>query len=507
MDAPTRVDGEEAVGVSDLVVTFGSFRALRGVSLSIRPGEVVGLLGENGAGKSTLIKVLAGVYRPSAGTVRLGGEEVTLSSPREALLAGVATVHQHSMLAGNLTVAANLILGDEPRRHGVVTTAGIRERAREVVERVGLDLPLDATVDSLSLADRQRVEIVRAASLATSVMILDEPTAALEPTEVAELFTTIRHLRDRGIAILYISHRLDEIPQICDRVVVLRDGQKVGELDGARCVPDEIIPLLAGRAMDDLFPSLPAPGEDVTLEAVDVRTRSTAPFSLSVRRGEVVGLTGAAGAGQRVVARALAGIERSTGTVTVAGRRVPPGDVAGAIRCGIAYVSGDRAEGAFPELSVWRNAAVGLWPRLSRRLGVLSGRAERRAGTALAEAYRVRANDLSQPIGTLSGGNQQKVLIARWAGIDPRVVVLDEPTLGVDVGARREIYDLIAEKVADGTSVVLVSSDHAELQAMSHRVVVFADGRAVAELPSAEATEEAVLAARISSLAPDKDNS
>lgn len=489
--------GREAVAVQGLEVAFGAFRALKGVDLAVAPGEVVGLLGENGAGKSTLIKVLAGVHRPSAGEVRLDGRPVALGSPREAISAGVATVHQHSMLAGNLTVAANLVLGDEPVSGGFVSGRAIRGRARAVCAAVGIELPLDSRVEDLSLAERQRVEIVRAASQAGALLILDEPTAALEPTEVDELFATVRHLRDRGTAVLYISHRLDEIPRICDRVVVLRDGRKVGELDGDRCVPDEIIPLLAGRPLDELFPALPAPQAETVLAARGIATSGTAPVDLELRAGEVIGLTGAAGAGQREVARALAGIERATGSLQVDGRVVGLGRVPAAIAAGVTYVSGDRAEGTFPDQSVWRNAAVGSWPRLTTALGFVRGRQERATGARLSADYKVRAGDVGQPISTLSGGNQQKVLIARWAGTSPRVIVLDEPTLGVDVGARREIYDLIAAEVAGGTAVVLVSSDHAELQAMSHRVVVFADGRPVAELAAEDATEEAVLAARL----------
>ncbi|HEY0188148.1 MAG TPA: sugar ABC transporter ATP-binding protein [Cellulomonas sp.] len=491
------VAGAPVVEARDVVVTFGSFRALKGVDLAVRPGEIVGLLGENGAGKSTLIKVLAGVHRPSSGTVALGGEPVALTGPRDAIVRGVATVHQHSMLAANLTVAANLVLGDEPSRGPVVTEAAVRARARAICERVGIDLPLGSLVSDLGLAMRQRVEIVRAASQASAVMILDEPTAALDPPEVDELFETLRHLRAQGIAVLYISHRLDEIPRICDRVVVLRDGRQVGELTGDECVPDRIIPLLAGRPLDDLFPTLTEPRAEVVLRARQVATTGVAPVDLDLRAGEVIGLTGATGAGHRELARALAGIERRTGTVEVAGSTLTAGSVPAAIRAGVTYVSGDRAEGVFPDQPVWRNAAVGLWDRLTGPLGFVRSRAEHRAGLDLVERYGVRTADPGLPISALSGGNQQKVLIARWAGTGPRVVVLDEPTLGVDVGARREIYDLVAAQVAEGSAVVLVSADHPELRAMSHRVVVFADGRAVVELVAADATEEAVLAARI----------
>lgn len=490
-------EASEAVAVSDLVVRFGSFEALKGVSMAVRPGEVVGLLGENGAGKSTLIKVLAGVYRPSSGEVRLKSDPASFSSPTDAIEGGVATVHQHSMLAGNLTVAANLVLGNEPRRGPFVTKSAILRQARELCEEVGIDLPLETPVDDLSLAMRQRVEIVRAAAHASSVLILDEPTAALEPAEVDELFEMVRHLKGRGIAVLYVSHRLDEIPRICDRAVILRDGRKVGELEGDKCVPDEIIPLLAGRKVEALFPELPAPAEKVVLRTRALATDSTAPVDLSLRAGEVLGLTGVAGAGQREVARAIAGIERATGRLEVAGREVTPGKVSAAIEAGVTYVSGDRAEGVFPDQPVWWNAAVGLWARLSNALGFVRGRQERAKGRELAQTYHVRAGDPGQPISTLSGGNQQKVLVARWAGTGPRVIVLDEPTLGVDVAARREIYDLICKEVVDGTAVVLVSSDHPELQAMSHRVLVFVEGEAVVEMPAEEASEAAVLAARV----------
>lgn len=496
----TAVSTDWAVEVRDLEVTFGTFRALKGADLAVRRGEIVGLLGENGAGKSTLIKVLSGVYRPSAGTVLLHGTPTRFHSPREAIEAGIATVHQHSMLAENLTVAANLLLGEEPGTPGapwLVLNRELRRKAQEIVDRVGIDIPLDRQVAELSLAMKQRVEIVRAAAQASTLLILDEPTAALDGHEVDELFQVMRHLRDQGIPVLYISHRLSEIPQICDRVVVLRDGMNAGALPAGECQPDNIIPLLAGREIGELFPDVPSPAEEIVLSVRDVVVGNNAPFNLDLRRSEIVALTGAAGAGQREVARAIAGIEARRGTVTLEGNVVAPHDVPVAIARGIVYVSGDRSEGIFGVLPVWRNAALGLWPVLTNALGFISGRREKKEGRRLSEKFKVRAASLDQPIETLSGGNQQKALIARWAAVKPRLLILDEPTLGVDVGARREIYDLIAEEVAEGTSILLVSADHAELQSMSHRVLVFAAGQVTAEFPSHEATEEAILAARL----------
>lgn len=487
----------EVAGVSK---TFGSFTALDDVSIAVRQGEVLGLLGENGAGKSTLIKVLSGAHRADAGEIRIKGVATEIRSPSDALAAGIATVHQHSMLADNLTVAENLVLGKEPST-GVlpwwITKAGVRRRAQEIVDEVGIHVPLATRAEDLSLAAKQRVEILKAASEAASLIILDEPTAALEPEEVDELFRIIDTITSRGIPVIYVTHRLDEVPRVCDRVVVLRDGHLVGELDRAHLVPDEIIPMLVGRDVGDLFPFRPDPGDDVVLEAIDLATGATEPVSFTLRSGEILGLTGASGAGQREVARAVFGAETSQGTVRVDGGVVPRNRPDRAAQHRIGYVSGDRArDGLIPQLSVWRNVALASLRTLSPRLGVLRGREERALGRSVAEQFRVRCASLDQEIATLSGGNQQKALIARWAAVAPRLLILDEPTLGVDVGARREIYDRVVELADQGMAILLVSADHAELQGLSHRVIVFAQGRATAELAAEDATEDAVLRAR-----------
>jgi len=486
---------------------FGGFAALKDVSLALWPGEVVGLLGENGAGKSTLIKVLSGVYRPDGGVIRVRGEEVSFKEPAQALDLGIATVHQHSSLAENLTVAQNLVLGHEPGISGapfLVRQKGIMRAARDIVERTGINLPLATLVGDLTVAQRQLVEIVRASADAGTLIILDEPTAALNAEEVDELFEIIGTLKARGIPVLYVSHRLDEIPRICDRAVVLRDGAYVGSLDREHAVPDEIIPLLVGRQITDLFPPQATPSEEVVFSAEKVSGSLARDVSLEVRAGEIIGLTGAIGAGQRNFARVIFGADRGHGTMTLAGKTLTHNRPDQATLDGVGYVSGDRGvDGVFPVLSVWRNITV-VREKLLSRWGFINPRTERRLGLELLARFDVRAASPNQEISTLSGGNQQKALLARWAAMKPKLLILDEPTLGVDVGARREIYDQIVEMTATGMAVIIVSADHAELQGMSHRVFVFDEGRVVATMPGTDATEEAILRARTQSTLSDQ---
>lgn len=490
-----------AISVEDIEVKFGNFRALKGVSLQVQPGEVVGLLGENGAGKSTLIKVLAGVNTPSQGRVLLHGKEISFDSPKHAIDSGISTVHQHSMLVGTMTVAENLVLGDEPpsRLRGFVGRDSTIAHASQIAAGLGFDLPyLNDRVETLSLPQKQVVEIVRAASKATALLILDEPTAALEPSDVDLLFDAIRQVKERGVPVLYISHRLDEIPRVCDRAVVLRDGAKVGELPREECTNANIVPMIAGRPVGELFPQMPFATDDILLELKDFAPaiRGFQGESFSLRRGEVLGLTGGTGAGQRDFARALAGAVGSTGTLQIEGNRVRPGSVPAAVANGICYVSGDRAEGIFPIEPTWRNTAVGSWPRLTNALGFISKNAERRLGKETAESFKVRASGYDGPISELSGGNQQKALIARWAAIKPKLMILDEPTLGVDVGSRREIYDLLVELVADGMAIVIVSADFPELRGIASSLKVFSRNRIVETLDIEDATDAAIMSAR-----------
>ncbi|HRA06582.1 MAG TPA: sugar ABC transporter ATP-binding protein [Propionicimonas sp.] len=487
----------EARGVTKI---FAGVAALDNVDLTLFAGEVVGLLGENGAGKSTLIKVLAGVYIPEKAEIKVRGELVHFTEPIDALARGIATVHQHSSLANNLTVAQNLILGREPGVSWLpfwIRQKAILAKAREITERFGIELPLTTLVDDLSVAQKQRVEIVRAASEADTMIILDEPTAALNPAEVDELFELIGTLKATGIPVLYVSHRLDEIPRICDRVEVLRDGKNVGGLNKEDSVPAKIIPLLVGRQLGNLFPDLPHMTDEVVFRAENVSGKLLRNVSMQIHAGEIVGLTGAIGAGQRDFARIVFGADPGTGKVELLGEPLPHGRPDLAVKAGVGYVSGDRKkDGLFPILPVWRNATVVKSEDLSVA-GFLIPARERKVGVELIKQFDVRTSSPNKEIGELSGGNQQKALLARWAAVTPKLLILDEPTLGVDVGARREIYDQIVALAETGMAVILVSADHAELQGMSHRVMVFTDGEVVAEMAGKDATEEAVLHARI----------
>lgn len=487
----------EARGMTKI---FAGFRALDSVDLTVHTGEVVGLLGENGAGKSTLIKVLAGVYVPEGGELKVRGEKVRFSEPIDALRRGIATVHQHSSLADNLTVAQNLMMGKEPGVSWLpfwIRQKAILSKAREITERFHIELPLTTLVYDLSVAQKQRVEIVRAAAEADTLIILDEPTAALNPDEVDELFELIGTLKATGIPVLYVSHRLDEIPRICDRVEVLRDGKNVGGLNHEDSVPEKIIPLLVGRQMGDLFPALPTVTDEVVLKAEKVSGKLARNVSLTIKAGQIVGLTGAIGAGQRNFARIVFGADRGTGSIELRGKPLQLGRPDQAVRAGIGYVSGDRAtDGLFPILPVWRNATIVKSDELVTA-GILIPARERKVGVELIKQFDVRTSSPNKVIAELSGGNQQKALLARWAAVKPKLLILDEPTLGVDVGARREIYDQIVALAETGMAVILVSADHAELQGMSHRVMVFADGEVVADMDGKDASEEAVLHARI----------
>lgn len=501
---------EPLIEATGIVKLFADVPALRGVDLLLKPGEVVGLLGENGAGKSTLIKVLSGVYAPDAGKLKIRGAPVAFREPSQALARGIATVHQHSSLAENLTIAQNLLLGQEkgPRWAPWLTSRRATLRAaRLIVDRVGIPLPpLTTLVSDLSVAERQLVEIVRASAEAATLIILDEPTAALNPDEVEKLFLIIRQLRDSGVPVLYVSHRLDEIPQICDRVVVLRDGAYAGSLDREDSVPEKIIPLLVGRELADLFPQRTAIGGAVVFDGRGLTGHTARDVDLQIHAGEIVGLTGAIGAGQRDVARIIFGANPGNGEMLLDGKPLAHGRPDLATEAGVGYVSGDRKrDGLFPVLSVLRNITV-VGGNRTGRFGFINPAEEHRMGMNLIRQFDVRAASPRQEIGTLSGGNQQKALLARWAAVSPRLLILDEPTLGVDVGARREIYDQIVALAEEGMGVLVVSADHQELQEMSHRVIVFHDGRTIAELKGEDATEKAILNARSKSNIETKES-
>ncbi|PZU46928.1 MAG: sugar ABC transporter ATP-binding protein [Arsenicicoccus sp.] len=473
---------------------FGGVVALSDVDLTVRPGQVQVLLGENGAGKSTLVKMIAGVHEPDSGRILLDGEPVRIASTKDAERLGIATIHQELNLVPSLSVAENITLGRTPRRLGLVDRPQMRRTAREALERIGLDVDLDRPVGTLGIARQQLVEIAKALSVQARFLVLDEPTAALTRTEIAQLFSVVDQLRRDGVGMVFISHHLEEIAEIGDSVTVLRDGSFVEEVPASTPEP-ELIRLMVGRSIDQLFPRRQAEAGEPLLE-VSGLTREGAfeDVSLTVRAGEVVGLAGLVGAGRTEVLRAIAGADRyDAGSVRVDGQELAGHDVAAAVRAGVGHVPEDRkSQGLVLDASVENN--LGYATLRSHGRGLLADlRGQRRRAGEVSEQLRIRLHDVRQPARSLSGGNQQKVVFGRWTLARSRVLLLDEPTRGVDVGAKVEIYELINAITDAGGAVLLASSELPEVLGMSDRVVVMAGGRVVGELPATEATQDSVM--------------
>ncbi|PSK99064.1 monosaccharide ABC transporter ATP-binding protein (CUT2 family) [Murinocardiopsis flavida] len=482
----------ELIGASK---EFPGVKALREVDFDLRAGEVHVLLGENGAGKSTLIKMLAGVHRPDTGELRVDGAAVRFNGPDAAEKRGISTIHQEMALVPQLTVAENIYLGRPPRRFGVVDRARMRRDAAAVVARMGLSLDVDAVVGGLGVAQRQTVEIAKALSLDTRFLIMDEPTAVLSRSEAERLFGIVRDLTERGVGVVFISHLLDEVAEIGDRVTVLRDGAKVAEVDAATSA-EELVRLMVGRSIEQQYPHREQRPGDVLLEVSGLgRTGEFAGVGFSVRAGEVVGIGGLVGAGRTELVRTVFGADRAdAGEVRVAGRSVPPGDIRAARDAGLALVPEDRAgQGLVLGASVEENIGLATLSRRTRH-GLVDLAGQRGAAVASIERLRIRTAGPGQAVGTLSGGNQQKIVIGKWLLSEPKVLIMDEPTRGIDVGAKVEIYELINRLTEGGAAVLIVSSDLTELLGMSDRVLVMADGRLRGELGRAEATQEKVMA-------------
>ncbi|WP_433266832.1 sugar ABC transporter ATP-binding protein [Actinosynnema sp. CS-041913] len=466
----------------DITKSFTGVKALDGVDFDVRPGEVHVLLGENGAGKSTLVKVLAGVHAPDRGAVEL--------SPGAKL----AVIHQELTLVPRLSVAENLFLGRPPRRFGIVDKARMRQDARRLLERVGLAVDPDTAARDLGIAQQQMIEIARALDLDAQVLVLDEPTAVLTDTETDRLLAIMAELRDQGVGLVFITHHLDEIRRIADRVTVLRDGRSVGVLPRGASV-ERMIELMVGRTIAEQYPRRRQDPGEVLLE-VDGLTRDGVfhDVSFHVRAGEVVGVAGLVGAGRTEVVRAAFGVDRyDSGRVAVAGEPLPKHDVRAALRAGLGLVPEDRkGQGLVLTSTVGDNLGL-VTLRSTARGGLVDRKGQRARAGGMAEALRVKTSGLDQEVRELSGGNQQKVVIGKWLLADPKVLVLDEPTRGVDVGAKVEIYELVNRMTAAGRAVLLVSSDLPEVIGMSDRIVVMAHGRVAGELP-AGTTQDKVMA-------------
>jgi ABC-type sugar transport system ATPase subunit len=491
-------DAVAAVTLEGLGKSFPGTRALDGVDLTVQSGEVHAVIGENGAGKSTLLLVLAGVHAPDAGRLLVCGEPVAFAGPRDAQRAGIGTVFQDLSLIDGLSVAENVLAGRPPGRLGLVDRRRMAAEAARLLALVGADLPPDARVGSLGLGARQLVEIAKALSLDARVLLLDEPTSTLSRAEAAALFGVLDRLRRHGVAILFVSHRLHEVLEIADRVSVLRDGRLVGTWPRAAIDIDLAVRSMVGRPLGELYPTRTGTAGPPGLQARGLARAGLGPVDLDVRAGEIVGLAGLEGAGRTRLLRLLGGADRpEAGELRVHGRPVRLGTPWRAARAGVALVPADRQrEGVFPTMTLRRNLVAGTLPQVSR-FGFVRARAERRLAARLVTEVGVRAADLDQPMATLSGGNQQKAVLARFLARRPRVLLVDEPTRGVDVGARADLHHLLRRVADGGTAVLLASSDLPELLGVADRIAVMADGRLSAVLDAGAATEEAVMAAAV----------
>ncbi|MEM0969256.1 MAG: sugar ABC transporter ATP-binding protein [Verrucomicrobiota bacterium] len=478
--------------MSGIGKSFPGVRALDNVDLELHQGEILALMGENGAGKSTLLKILSGVQSPDSGTLEMEGKALTLPSPTAAMHSGIAVVHQELSLIPDLTVQENLFLGRETTRWLHPKTE--KEEARKLLKRIDMDLPLGASCRSLPIASQQLVELARALATEAKILILDEPTAALSPSEVDALFSVIRDLRDQGLGILYVSHRLEEIEAIADRVLILRDGKRVAEGATKRLERREIIEHMVGRSLEREFPAPRA-----TLGTVQLRVRDLAlppgvgPLSFDLHEGEILGLAGLVGSGRTETARLLFGADRATqGTIELHGAMIQIRSPAEAIAHGICLLSEDRKhQGLVLPHSVQENFGLPNLQSFTRK-GLLSTVEERNAYVSHEQRLHIKTPSPQQPVGLLSGGNQQKVIIAKWLERQGSIFLFDEPTRGIDVGAKYEIYELMRDLTAAGKSILLISSELPEVFGLADRILVLRKGKIVREITdpaSASASE------------------
>ncbi len=492
--APARGGSLEIRNVSK---AFPNVQALTDVSLDIRPGEILAFMGENGAGKSTLLKIINGDYQPNTGTLTLDGKPLAFASPRDAHKAGIRVIYQEPEIIPGVDVAENIWLGELPKRMGFLDRARLNEQVRRSLAEYGFQdlLPVNLLGEQLSSAQRQLVEIMRALKSGVRVLALDEPTSSLTDDEVERLFTLVRRLRDEGVAIIYVSHRIKEILQLCDRVAILRDGKLVTVRPAVELTDDEIVRLMVGRELSDVFHRRPAASGREVLRAENVYSNWHNGVSFHINAGEVVGFGGLVGAGRTELAKVVFGeLPMNSGSIVLDGKSVTIRRPDDAIAKGIGFAPEDRKrEGLILIRSVLENTSLAILRRLSRVHFVRSG-LERSIVTGYVERLRVRTPSIDQEVGKLSGGNQQKVVLARWLAAKPKVLILDEPTRGIDIGAKAEIYRLIDDLANEGLGIMFISSELTELLGLSDRIYVMQNGRITGELAAAEANEEAVLA-------------
>ena len=487
---------EPIVDFRGIVKQFGGVQALRGVDFRLFPGEVHALVGENGAGKSTLVKILAGIYKPDEGVMKIGGEAIELRSPMQAQALGIAVVQQEPMLFPDLDVAENVFMGRHPRdRYGRVDWKRMYREVDRLLVSLGVALSSHTPVQGLSVAEQQLVEIAKALSIQARVLVLDEPTAALSSHEVEELFAIVKQLRERGVAVLFVSHRLEEVFTIADRLTVFRDGMHIITAPVSEMNTEEIIKHMVGRELSNLFPKGEAEIGEVVLEVRNLtRPGVFADVSFQLRRGEILGFAGLVGAGRTEVARVLFGIDQAeSGEIWLKGKRVHIRSPQQAMAYGIAYVPEDRhQQGLVMNFSIAANVTLAILQRVSR-LGLVDARQEQQIASEYSSQLRIRSSGVEQLVNALSGGNQQKVVLSKWLATNPSVLILDEPTRGIDVGAKAEVHRITSDLAARGLAIILISSELPEVLAMADRVIVLHEGHVTGAFTRSEATQERVM--------------
>ncbi|WP_170285752.1 sugar ABC transporter ATP-binding protein [Microbacterium rhizomatis] len=465
-----------ALHLTGIQKSYGATRALRNGNLTVYPGEIHAIVGENGAGKSTMMDIISGAVAPDGGTILIDGREVSFPGPRDATFSGIAIVHQELALCPDVSVAENVFLDDIPTRGGFVRFAEINRRTRELLAPFRAQISPRARTGDLPLADQQVVEIAHALAHDCRVVIFDEPTSSLTEPETVVLHALIRDLSRRGIASIYISHRLSEVFDLADRVTVMRDGSWVTTISVAETSPDALVERMVGRSVDHLYPPKALTAGDEVLTVENLSGARFDDVSFTVRSGEILGVSGLIGSGRTELMRGVAGIDKRSGTVTLAGRTVA-GSFRASIRSGLSYMSEDRKEdGLFLNLSIQNNVIVTILDQVSR-LGLIGGGGARKRALKATQQLGTKMADPDEPISALSGGNQQKTMIAKWLVAGPKVLILDEPTRGIDVGAKFEIHKHLRSLAAGGMALVIISSDLEEVIGLSDRILVMREGR------------------------------
>lgn len=488
--------GPAALELRGVAKSFGAVVALKSASLTVEMNSIHALVGENGAGKSTLVKIIAGLYQRDAGDFLLRGESVNFKSTAESKASGIAVIYQEPTLFPDLSVTENIFMGRQPtNRFGRIDRARMRTEATELFARLAVRIDPERPAEGLSIADQQIIEIAKAISLDARVLIMDEPTAALSGVEVERLFAVARSLRDEGRALVFISHRFDEVFALCDTITVMRDGEYISTDSIDDTTVDEIVHRMVGRNVTELFPKTEAAIGEVVLNVAGLTSVGMFDdISFQVRSGEIVGLAGLVGAGRSEVARAVFGVDTySKGTVKVGDTRVPRRDPIAAMNLGLALVPEDRRkQGLVVDSTVARNTTMSI-QRTLVKAGLLTSGAENAAARIWASRLEVKTNALDTIAGTLSGGNQQKVVLAKWLATNPRVLIIDEPTRGIDVGTKAEVHRLLSELASQGLAILMISSELPEVLGMADRVLVMREGRITAEILRADATSESVM--------------